>query len=314
MLDDLSTGVESFVAADVPLVRGSVDDPVAVEAPLQASASTVSSTSPPSSTPGCPSTGRWRRTGRNVCGTVTLLGDAGLRRRPARLLIERGVFGTPDVDQVTEETPHAPESPYGASKSMAERIIIDTVAVSPFEGNVLALLQRRRLVVRGHLGRVAVQPVPSGHARTGRGPRAVGLWYGLPDPGRLVHPATTSTSATSRWRTSQLSRPSRAGVSLRPRTTSGAGTASSVLEIIGGVPAGDRDRLRAGAAATGARRPGAHRRVRPACRSGHRLADAAQRRRHGVQRLGLLAQGTSARLSPDHLACVVPDGKQGGHS
>jgi UDP-glucose 4-epimerase len=48
-----------------------------------------------------------------------------------------GVFGTPDVDQVTEETPHAPESPYGASKSMSERIINDTIAVSPLKGTSL---------------------------------------------------------------------------------------------------------------------------------------------------------------------------------
>jgi UDP-glucose 4-epimerase len=48
-----------------------------------------------------------------------------------------GVFGTPDVDQVTEDTPHAPESPYGASKSMSERVINDTVAVTPLRATSL---------------------------------------------------------------------------------------------------------------------------------------------------------------------------------
>ena len=137
VLDDLSTGVESFVAADVPLVRGSVDDPVAVEAALELGVDGVVhlaafkyagvSVDRPLET--------YRR---NVCGTVTLL-EGMLASGVDRLVFSSsaGVFGTPDVDQVTEETPHAPESPYGASKSMAERVIIDTVAVSPLKATSL---------------------------------------------------------------------------------------------------------------------------------------------------------------------------------
>jgi UDP-glucose 4-epimerase len=137
VLDDLSTGVESFVAPDVPLVRGSVDDPVAVEAALELGVDGVVhlaafkyagvSVDRPLET--------YRR---NVCGTVTLL-DGMLAAGVDRLVFSSsaGVFGTPDVDQVTEETPHAPESPYGASKSMSERIINDTVAVSPLKGTSL---------------------------------------------------------------------------------------------------------------------------------------------------------------------------------
>lgn len=137
VLDDLSTGVESFVAADVPLVRGSVDDPVAVEAALELGVDGVVhlaafkyagvSVDRPLET--------YRR---NVCGTVTLL-EGMLASGVDRLVFSSsaGVFGTPDVDQVTEDTPHAPESPYGASKSMAERVIIDTVAVSPLKATSL---------------------------------------------------------------------------------------------------------------------------------------------------------------------------------
>jgi len=133
VLDDLSTGVESFVSPDVPFVRGSVDDPVAVEAALELGVDGVVhlaafkyagvSVDRPLET--------YRR---NVCGTVTLL-EGMLASGVDRLVFSSsaGVFGTPDVDQVTEETPHAPESPYGASKSMAERIIIDTVAVSAWK-------------------------------------------------------------------------------------------------------------------------------------------------------------------------------------
>ncbi len=68
---------------------------------------------------------------RNVVGTVVLLetmAEVGVDR-----LVFSGsaaVFGTPPTELVTEETPHAPESPYGASKDMDERIVADTVAAS----------------------------------------------------------------------------------------------------------------------------------------------------------------------------------------
>jgi UDP-glucose 4-epimerase len=137
VLDDLSTGVESFVDADVPLVRGSVGDPVAVAAALELGVDGVVhlaafkyagvSVDRPLET--------YRR---NVSGTITLL-EGMLEAGVDRLVFSSsaGVFGTPDVDQVTEDTPHAPESPYGASKSMAERIINDTVAGSDLKATSL---------------------------------------------------------------------------------------------------------------------------------------------------------------------------------
>ncbi|HYN68369.1 MAG TPA: UDP-glucose 4-epimerase GalE [Ornithinibacter sp.] len=133
VLDDLSTGLERFVAADVPLVRGSVDDPVAVAAALKRGGVPVDgvvhiagfkyagvSVSKPLET--------YRR---NVVGTVVLLetmAAVGVDR-----LVFSGsaaVFGTPLTELVTEETAHAPESPYGASKDMDERIVVDAVAAS----------------------------------------------------------------------------------------------------------------------------------------------------------------------------------------
>jgi UDP-glucose 4-epimerase len=131
VIDDMSTGVESFVGRDVPFVRGSVDDPAAVKAALETTVDGVVhlagfkyagvSVERPLET--------YRR---NVSGTITLL--EGMLDVGVNLLVyssSAGVYGTPNVDQVTEDTPHAPESPYGASKSMSERIINDTVAVTP---------------------------------------------------------------------------------------------------------------------------------------------------------------------------------------
>ena len=136
VLDDLSTGVESFIPDTVPLVRGSVDDPVAVVAALDAGGRPVD---------GVIHVAGFKYAGlsvdrpletyrRNVVGLVVLLeamAAAGVQR-----LVFSGsaaVFGTPQEDVVTEQTGHDPESPYGASKDMDERIINDTVAATDLE-------------------------------------------------------------------------------------------------------------------------------------------------------------------------------------
>ncbi|HTY72161.1 MAG TPA: UDP-glucose 4-epimerase GalE [Actinomycetes bacterium] len=130
VLDDLSTGLASFVDSDVAFVHGDVDDPAAVRAALAGHVAGVVhlaafkyagvSVERPLET--------YRR---NVSGTITLL-EGMLEAGVQRLVFSSsaGVYGTPHVDQVTEETPHAPESPYGASKSMDERIIDDSAAVT----------------------------------------------------------------------------------------------------------------------------------------------------------------------------------------
>ena len=137
VLDDLSTGLASFVEDDVPLVRGSVDDLAAVKAALDGGVDGVVhlaafkyagvSVARPLET--------YRR---NVSGTITLL-EAMVEAGVERLVFSSsaGVYGTPDVDQVTEETPHAPQSPYGASKSMSERVINDTVAATSLKATSL---------------------------------------------------------------------------------------------------------------------------------------------------------------------------------
>ncbi|QTX05247.1 UDP-glucose 4-epimerase GalE [Agromyces archimandritae] len=62
----------------------------------------------------------------NVTGTVSLLGameGAGVHHMV--FSSSAAVYGTPDVDLVTEDTPKHPESPYGESKLIGEWLIAD---------------------------------------------------------------------------------------------------------------------------------------------------------------------------------------------
>ncbi|WP_066515894.1 UDP-glucose 4-epimerase GalE [Curtobacterium ammoniigenes] len=69
----------------------------------------------------------------NVTGMVTLLramADADVRN--IVFSSSAAVFGTPDVDLVVEETPKAPESPYGESKLIGEWLLRDMEAAAGF--------------------------------------------------------------------------------------------------------------------------------------------------------------------------------------
>ena len=125
VLDDFSTGIESFVV-DAPLVRGSVLDTDAVTAALTAHG-----------VEGVIHCAGYKFAGesvkyplhtyhQNVDGTRSLL-QAMETAGVTRLVFSSsaGVYGTPDVAVVTEETPTRPESPYGESKLIGEWLIRD---------------------------------------------------------------------------------------------------------------------------------------------------------------------------------------------
>ncbi len=131
VLDDLSTGVAAFVPDDVPLVRASVLDTDAVTAALRDHAVT-----------GVVHLAGYKFAGesvrrplhtyeQNVTGTTRLLAamaDAGV---PAIVYSSSAaVYGTPAADVVTEDTPTAPESPYGESKLIGEWLIADAARAS----------------------------------------------------------------------------------------------------------------------------------------------------------------------------------------
>jgi UDP-glucose 4-epimerase len=138
VIDDLSIGLRQFVDDDVPFFDGSILDPEVVRAALR------------SGPDGTPVTGVIHCAGfkyagesvkrplhtysQNVTGTQVLLAEmveAGVERLV--FSSSAGVFGTPDVDLVTEATPTGPESPYGESKLIGEWLIRDVARVSPLK-------------------------------------------------------------------------------------------------------------------------------------------------------------------------------------
>lgn len=127
-LDDLSTGFANFVEAGVPLVHASILDGDAVTAAMREHGVT-----------GVIHCAGYKYAGesvkrpvhtyrQNVEGLGVLL-DSMAATGASRLVFSSsaGVFGTPSVDLVTEETPTVPESPYGESKLIGEWLIRDQV-------------------------------------------------------------------------------------------------------------------------------------------------------------------------------------------
>ncbi len=126
VIDDLSTGDESFLPAGTPFVRGSILDGALLERAIHDHGVT-----------GVIHVAGFKYAGvsvqrplhtyeQNVTGTAVLLGamaDTGVDRMV--FSSSAAVYGTPSVELVVESTPTAPESPYGESKLIAEWLLRD---------------------------------------------------------------------------------------------------------------------------------------------------------------------------------------------
>ncbi len=126
VVDDLSTGHREFVPAGVPFVHGSILDGALMMRALGEHGVT-----------GVIHVAGFKYAGlsverplhtyeQNVTGTATLLGamhDRGVDR--IVFSSSAAVYGTPDVDLVTESSPRAPQSPYGESKLIGEWLLAD---------------------------------------------------------------------------------------------------------------------------------------------------------------------------------------------
>ncbi|MDC7122310.1 UDP-glucose 4-epimerase GalE [Cellulomonas fimi] len=126
VLDDLSSGHRRFVPVDVPFVEGSILDTDLVARTLAAH-----------DVQGVVHLAGFKYAGvsvqrplhtyeQNVTGTAHLLEAMAAQGVGAIVFSSSAaVYGTPDVDLVTEETATNPESPYGESKLIGEWLLRD---------------------------------------------------------------------------------------------------------------------------------------------------------------------------------------------
>ncbi|MGK2877406.1 MAG: UDP-glucose 4-epimerase GalE [Solirubrobacterales bacterium] len=131
VLDDLSTGYRSFVPDDVPLVEGSITDPVAVGRAIDENDVT-----------GIIHLAGWKYAGvsverplhfygENVTGMQVLLAQAAERNVNRFVLSSSSSwYGTPDSEIVTEDAPAQPESPYGETKVISEWLLRDLARIN----------------------------------------------------------------------------------------------------------------------------------------------------------------------------------------
>ena len=126
VIDDLSSGHREFVGTDTPFVEGTILD-----------TDLVTRTCKEHAVEGVVHLAGFKYAGvsvqrplhtyaQNVTGTVSLLeamAQAGVEHMV--FSSSAATFGTPDVDVVTEDTPTAPESPYGESKLIGEWLLRD---------------------------------------------------------------------------------------------------------------------------------------------------------------------------------------------
>ncbi|NMM17631.1 MAG: UDP-glucose 4-epimerase GalE [Cellulomonas sp.] len=131
VLDDLSSGHSEFVPEGVPLVRGSILD-----------TDLVADTIVRHGVVGVVHLAGFKYAGvsvqrplhtyeQNVTGTAHLLEAMSSQGVDAIVFSSSAaVYGTPDTSLVTEQTPTAPESPYGESKLIGEWLLRDQAAAA----------------------------------------------------------------------------------------------------------------------------------------------------------------------------------------
>ncbi|MGR2753249.1 UDP-glucose 4-epimerase GalE [Agromyces arachidis] len=126
VVDDLSSGRRGFLPEGAPFVQGTILDGALLERTMS-----------DHGVQGVVHLAGFKYAGvsvsrplhtyqQNVTGTATLLG-AMEAADVDRIVFSSSaaVYGTPDVDLVTEETPKRPESPYGESKLIGEWLLAD---------------------------------------------------------------------------------------------------------------------------------------------------------------------------------------------
>jgi UDP-glucose 4-epimerase len=125
-LDDLSSGHRAFVPKDVPFVEATILDTDTLRSCLAEHGVTGVVHLAGFKYAGVSVSRPLHTYDQNVTGTVSLLRamhDSGVDAMV--FSSSAATFGTPSTDMVTEESPTAPESPYGESKLIGEWLLAD---------------------------------------------------------------------------------------------------------------------------------------------------------------------------------------------
>ena len=240
VIDDLSSGHRDFVPSDVPLVEGSILDRPLVERSL-AEHRVV----------GVIHVAGFKYAGvsvqqplhtyeQNVDGTRALL--AAMQQCGVDRIVfssSAAVYGTPDVEQVTEETPKAPESPYGESKLIGEWLLRDLAIATASTDTPLRHTSLRYFNVVGS-GDLGVRdtsphnlfPLVFDALAEGRTPRIYGDDYPTPDGTCVRDYIHVSDVALAHVAAAQRLD---AGAPLEPAYNLGSGAGVSVAEIMAAV-------------------------------------------------------------------------------
>ncbi|MGV8859038.1 UDP-glucose 4-epimerase GalE [Rhodoglobus sp.] len=126
VVDDLSSGFEGFIPDGVPFIQASILDKDALAAAMIAHNVTGVVHVAGFKYAGVSVERPLHTYAQNVTGTLSLL-EAMQECAIEQIVFSSSaaVFGTPDVDQVTESTAKAPLSPYGESKLIGEWLLRD---------------------------------------------------------------------------------------------------------------------------------------------------------------------------------------------
>ena len=237
VVDDLSSGHRDFVPSDVPLVEGSILDRPLVERTLDEHAVV-----------GVIHVAGFKYAGvsvqqplhtyeQNVDGTRALL--AAMQNRGVDRIVfssSAAVYGTPDVEQVTEDTPKSPESPYGESKLIGEWLLRDQAIATASLDAPLRHTSLRYFNVVGS-GDPTVRdtsphnlfPLVFDALAEGRTPRINGDDYPTPDGTCVrdyIHVSDVALAHVAAAQRLDAGRP------LEPAYNLGSGTGVSVAEIM----------------------------------------------------------------------------------
>ena len=301
VVDDFSSGHREFVPADVEVIDRSILDTTylakamtenAVEAVVHLAGFKYAGVS----------VQRPLHTyEQNVQGTVSLL--KAMQEAHVEAIVfssSAATYGTPDVDIVTEQTPTAPESPYGESKLIGEWLLRDAERAYGLRHTSLRYFNVVGSAVSDLYDTSPhnLFPLVIEALMEGRTPRINGDDYPTPDGTCVrdyIHVADLADAHVVAAQKLLAGRRARAGLQPRQRRRRVGARDHD------GRGVGHRHRLRARDRRTATWRPGPHRGGRRPCRARSRLDHAALHRPDGAERLG---SPPGPRLTTQSVAAV----------